>query len=166
MSKAATYIPAGFHTATPYLIVNDGARAIEFYKQAFNATVINCDSTPDGKFMNAEIRIGTSPLMIGQHPEVSAQAEAEISVKEEALPLVSLYLYVEDATVLAAQAIAAGAQETSPVSDKFYGNREGGVRDPFGITWWIATHIEDLTPEEIGERAAAYFSGAQAKTDS
>jgi PhnB protein len=150
MSKAANYIPAGFHTATPYLIVNDGARALEFYKQAFNATIINCDSTPDGKFMNAEIQIGTSPLMIGQHPEIVPQ--------NEALPLVSLYLYVEDATALAAQAIAAGARELSPVTDKFYGNREGGVRDPFGITWWIATHIEDLTPEEIGRRASEYFS--------
>lgn len=157
MSKATSHIPAGFHTATPYLIVNDGARAIEFYKQAFNATVINCDSTPDGKFMNAEIRIGTSPLMIGQHPEVS--------FKEEALPLVSLYLYVEDAAALAAQALAAGATEISPVRDKFYGNREGGVRDPFGVTWWIATHIEDLTPEEIAERAAAYFSGAPEKSE-
>lgn len=154
MSKAANYIPAGFHTATPYLIVNDGARALEFYKQAFNATIINFDATPDGKFMNAEIRIGTSPVMIGQH--------AEIASDNEPLPLVSIYLYVEDADALAAQAIAAGAQEIYPVSDKFYGNREGGIRDPFGITWWIATHMEDLTPEEIAERAANYF-GAQDK---
>jgi PhnB protein len=152
MSKAVSYIPAGFHTATPYLIVNDGARALEFYKQAFNATIINCDATPDGKFMNAEICIGTSPVMIGQH--------AEVIPKDEALPPVSLYLYVEDAAAFATQALAAGATEISPVSDKFYGNREGGVRDPFGITWWIATRIEDLTPEEIAERAANYF-GAQ-----
>ncbi len=154
MSKAASYIPAGFHTATPYLIVNDGARAIEFYKQAFNASVVNCDSSPDGRFLNAEIRIGTSLLMIGQHPE--------ISLKEEALPLVSLYLYVEDAPALAAQAVAAGATEIMPVTDKFYGNREGGVRDPFGVTWWIATHVEDLTPEEIAERAAAFFNSPTA----
>ncbi len=78
------------------------------------------------------------------------------------MPLVSLYLYMADAAALAAQAVAAGATEISPVSDKFYGNREGGVRDPFGITWWIATHMEDLTPEEIAERAANYF-GAQDK---
>lgn len=151
MPNKANYIPAGFHTATPYLIVSDGLRAVEFYKQAFNATIINCDATPDGKFMNAEIRIGTSPIMIGQHPEIAP--------KDEALPLVSIYLYVEDAVALAAQAIAAGAQEIYPVTDKFYGNREGGVRDPFGITWWIATHIEDLTPEEIGQRAAEHFGG-------
>ena len=154
MPTKANYIPAGFHTATPYLIVNDGLRAIEFYKQAFNATIINCDATPDGKFMNAEIRIGTSPVMVGQHADVVAAGEA--------LPPVSIYLYVEDADALAAQALAAGAQEIYPVSDKFYGNREGGVRVPFGITWWIATHLEDLSPEEIGERAAAFF-GAQDK---
>lgn len=153
MSKAASHIPAGFHTATPYLIVNDGTRALEFYQQAFNATVINCDSTQDGQFLNAEIRIGTSPLMIGQHQEILP--------KEEALPLISLYLYVEDAAALAAQAVAAGATEIMPVTDKFYGNREGGVRDPFGVTWWIATRIEDLTPKEIAERAAAFFSGSE-----
>lgn len=158
MSKAASYIPAGFHTATPYLIVNDGARAIEFYKQAFNATIINCEATPDGRFMNAEIMISSSPIMIGQH--------AEVVPKDEALPPVSLYLYVEDAAALAAQALTAGAIEISPVSDRFYGNREGGLRDPFGITWWIATRIEDLTPEEIAERATAFFSGAPVKKDS
>lgn len=156
MSTKANYIPTGFHTATPYLIVSDGLRAVEFYKQAFDATIINCDTTPDGKFMNAEIRIGTSPVMIGQHADVASSGEP--------LPPVSIYLYVEDADALAARAIAAGAQEIYPVSDKFYGNREGGVRDPFGITWWIATHLEDLTPEEIGQRAAAFF-GAQDKTE-
>lgn len=154
MPNKVNPIPAGFHTATPYLIVSNGLRAVEFYKQAFNATIINCDTTPDGKFLNAEIRIGTSPIMIGQRADIVSTGEA--------LPPVSIYLYVEDADHIAAQALAAGGQELAPVTDKFYGNREGGVRDPFGITWWIATHIEDLTPEEIGERASEYFA-AQTK---
>jgi len=150
MPNKVNSIPAGFHTATPYLIVSDGLRAVEFYKQAFNANIINCDTTPDGKFLNAEIRIGTSPIMIGQRTDIVSNGEA--------LPPVSIYLYVEDADRIAAQALAAGGHELAPVTDKFYGNREGGVRDPFGITWWIATHIEDLTPEEIGQRASEYFA--------
>ncbi len=151
MTKATSAIPAGFHTLTPYLMVSDGRAAVAFYQQALGATVHNLDAVPDGPFLNAELQIGTSKLMIGQH---------EIAESSPGLPPVSIYVYVEDVDAVHANALAAGATVVSPLTDQFYGNREGGIRDPFGIVWWLASHIEDLTPEEIAERAAAHFSPA------
>ena len=150
MAKATSAIPAGFHTLTPYLMVSDGHAAVAFYQQAFGATIHNLDASPE-KFLNAELQIGTSKLMIGQH---------EVAESPAGLPPVSIYVYVEDVDAVYASALAAGATVISALTDQFYGNREGGIRDPFGITWWLASHIEDLTPEEIAQRAAAYFSQA------
>ena len=151
MSKAVSPIPAGFHTLTPYLIVGDGHAAVAFYQQAFGATIHNLDAVPSGQFLNAELQVGTSKLMIGEHqlPESSSE-----------LPPVSIYVYVEDVDTLYANALAAGATVVRELGDQFYGNREGGVRDPFGIVWWLSSHIEDLTPEEMAQRAAAFFSQA------
>ena len=148
MAKATSAIPAGFHTLTPYLMVSDGNAAVAFYQKAFGATVHNLDGTPE-KFLNAELQIGTSKLMIGEHQVAESSPE---------LPPVSIYVYVEDVDTLYANALAAGATVVRELGDQFYGNREGGIRDPFGITWWIAAHIEDLTPAEIAQRAAAHFS--------
>lgn len=146
MANTVNPVPAGFHTVTPYLIVNDGLRALAFYQQAFGAVVNNLETLPNGKFLNAEFRIGDSNLMMGEHA-----ADAPETGK---LPRLSIYLYVPDSDALQAAAIAAGAKEIYPVSTKFYGNREGGVEDPFGITWWISTRVEDLTPAEMLERMA------------
>jgi PhnB protein len=146
MAEPVSFIPDGFHTVTPYLIVNDGHRALEFYRQAFGAVVNSLDTLPEGKFLNAEFRIGDSNLMMGEHATDTPEAGK--------LPRLSIYLYVPDADAVQAAAIAAGAKELSPVSTKFYGNREGGVEDPFGITWWIATRVENPTPEEMIQRMA------------
>jgi PhnB protein len=146
MTDKVNPVPAGFHTVTPYLIVSDGHRALEFYQQAFGAVVNNLEALPDGKFLNAEFRIGDSNLMMGEH-------EADVPEAGK-LPRLSIYLYVPDSDALQAAAIAAGAKEIYPVSTKFYGNREGGVEDPFGITWWISTRVEDLSSEEMLQRMA------------
>ena len=152
MAKATNAIPEGFHTLTPYLMVSDGNAAVAFYQRAFGATIGNLDADPSGKFLNAELKIGTSQVMIGEH---------ELPRTSDGLPPVSIYVYVEDVDTLYANALAAGASVVRPLADQFYGNREGGVRDPFGITWWLAAHLEDLTPEEMQQRAAAHFKQAQ-----
>lgn len=141
-------IPDGFHTATPYLIVRDAAAALEFYKKAFGATATECLREPSGKVMHAALKVGDSMIMIGQHQEVEARTS-------KALPRVSIHLYVTDSDAVARQTIAAGAKELYPVRDQFYGNREGGVEDPFGIVWWVSTHMEDVSPEELQKRVAA-----------
>lgn len=142
MSNKVSYRPDGYANLTPYLIVNDGAAAIEFYKTAFSATITECLTTPEGRVMHAELRIGDSPVMLGEHQNLSVQATPNYAP-------VSLYAYVEDADAVFAKAIAAGAQEVAPMESKFYGNREGGVADPFGITWWLATRIAEPTAEEM-----------------
>ncbi len=147
MTNKVRPIPEGFHTATPYLIVRDAAAAIEFYKKAFGATELMRQTDPNERIRHAEIRIGSSPIMIGGHTEIGARSP-------QSLPRVSIYLYVEDVDALASRAIAAGAKELYPVKDQVYGNREGGIEDPFGITWWIATHTKDMSPEETEQPAA------------
>src|SRR5262249_924929 len=123
MAEKLKHLPEGYHTATPYLIVKDANGALEFYKKAFGAVVLERMEGPDGGVMHAEIKIGDSPVMIGEHQDVNVP-------KSKSLPLVSIYLYVEDVDTVFRQAIAAGAKELNPVSDKFYGNREGGIEDP------------------------------------
>lgn len=146
MSSKVSYRPEGYHNLTPYLIVKDGAAAIEFYTAAFGATVTERMTTPEGRVRHAELMIGDSPVMLGEDQTVSVQATPHYA------PM-SMYAYVEDADAVFAKAIAAGAQEVAPVTQKFYGNREGGVTDPFGITWWLSTRVEELTEEEMQQRA-------------
>lgn len=144
-------IPEGYHTATPYLIVRDAARAIEFYKKAFGAIELLRFPSPDGKIMHAEIRIGDSPIMLADEvPEMGARGPESLGGSP-----VSILLYVEDVDALFSQAVAAGAKVQRPVKDQFYGDRSGGVTDPFGHVWYIATHKEDVSPEEMRKRAAA-----------
>jgi PhnB protein len=130
------YKPEGFHNATPYLMVNDLPKALEFYEKAFGAVVLS--SHPE--FKNVEIKIGDSPMMVSEHV---INADGKQSLDD--LPRMSIYLYVEDADAVAKQAIAAGAKELYLPQDQPYGIREGGVADPFGIIWWIATLIEKST---------------------
>ena len=143
-------IPDGYHTATPYLIVKDAARAIEFYKQAFGATELFRLADPNGKVGHAEIKIGDSPIMLAdEFPEMGAVSPQTLGGTP-----VSILLYVDDVDAFAAQAIAAGAKVLRPVQDQFYGDRSGTFADPFGHKWGFATHKEDVAAEEIQKRFA------------
>jgi len=142
-------VPAGYHTATPYMIVNNASKAMEFYKKAFGATEVLRMADHHGKVQHGEIRIGDSVIMLAdERPEMGARSPQSIGGSP-----VSIYLYVEDVDAVVKQAVAAGAKLVRPVEDQFYGDRSGGVEDPFGYSWYVATHKEDLTPEEISKRA-------------
>ena len=136
------------HSLTPYLAVDSAAEAIDFYKRAFGATEASRMDGPEGKIMHAEIQIGDSRLMLSDPFEQSNLR----SPKQRGGPTSSLYLYVEDVDAAVQQATEAGAELTTEVQDMFWGDRYGKVRDPFGHEWEIATHKEDLSPEEIAER--------------
>jgi PhnB protein len=143
-------IPEGYHSVTPYLYVKGAAQAIEFYKRAFSATERMRIAQPDGRVGHAEIQIDDSVIMLSdEFLEMGASSPQSLGGSP-----VSIHLYVEDADAMFKQAIAAGAKVKRPVADQFYGDRLGGVEDPFGHIWWISTHKEDLSPEEIEKRAA------------
>ena len=150
MSTTINPIPEGFHSLTPAINVNGGAEAIEFYKRAFDAVERHRLAGPDGAIMHAEITIGDSILMLAdESPKWGNRSAKTIGGTP-----VTLCLYVKDCDVVFNQAVAAGATIEMPVSDMFWGDRSGAVLDPFGLKWMILTHIEDLSPEEIGRRAA------------
>ncbi len=138
------FVPAGYRTVTPSLVLKDSHRAVEFYKQAFGAEERFRMPTPDGKIAHAELQIGDSIVMLSE-------------AMREPVTSASLYLYVPNVDAVVQRAIAAGAQATMPVADMFWGDRFGSVSDPFGVRWGIATHIEDVAPEELGKRAAEVF---------
>ena len=145
--------PDGYHTATPYLIINGAADAISFYKKAFGATELFRMDAPGGKIGHAEIKIGDSPIMLAdEYPDMGYRGPKAIGGTP-----VSIMLYVEGVDVVFNRAIAAGAKVKETVQDKFYGDRSGTLEDPFGHVWTVATHMEDLSPEEIGKRAEAYM---------
>jgi PhnB protein len=151
MTSKPKPVPDGYHTATPYLIVKGAAQAIEFYKKAFGATELMRMPQPGGKIGHAEIKIGDSPIMLAdESPDVGARSPQSIGGSP-----VSIMLYVEDVDRIFSQAVAAGAKVKRPVADQFYGDRTGGIEDPFGHLWYIATHKEDVSPEEMRKRAAA-----------
>jgi PhnB protein len=147
MAAKINPVPEGYATLTPYLIVHDGAAALDFYTTVFGATVGEKLTTPDGRVMHAELQIGTSKLMLGEHKDTEPRDSKHF-------PRLSIYVYLENADDTARRAVAAGAKELYPVADKFYGNREGGIEDPFGILWWVATRVEEVTPEEVARRAS------------
>ncbi|MBI1879221.1 MAG: VOC family protein [Chloroflexi bacterium] len=136
-------IPAGHHTITPYLVIKGAAQLIDFMKQAFAAEEIQRMALPDGSIMHAEVRIGDSMVMMG-----------EASDQYPPMPAM-LHLYVEDADAVYKRALQAGATSLREPVDEFYGDRIGGVKDSFGNQWWIATHIEDVSPAEMARREAA-----------
>jgi PhnB protein len=155
MASTSKAIPDGYHTATPYLTVKSGDKAIDFYKRAFGATEIMRMPTPDGKIAHAEIRIGDSPIMLcDEFPEMGARSPESIGGTP-----VMIHLYVEDVDAVTKQALDAGAKELAPVADQFYGDRGGKLADPFGHVWWVATHKEDIPPDEMRRRAQAMFEG-------
>jgi PhnB protein len=141
-------IPDGYHSVTPYLIVHDAAKALDFYKRAFGATEFFRMDGPGGKVAHAEIDIGDSRVMLADEaPEMGARSAKSIGASP-----VHLMIYVEDVDKVFKQAIAAGGTEVRPVKDQFYGDRSGNLNDPFGHSWTIATHKEDLSPEEVQKR--------------
>lgn len=141
-------IPDGYHTVTPYLIVKGAAEAIEFYKKAFDATEIMRLDMGEGMIGHAEIQIGSSRVMMAdEHPQMNVLAP-----QNPGNVGVGFCLYVENVDEKFAQAIAAGAKEQRPLQDQFYGDRSGTVVDPYGHLWTIATHVEDVPPEEIDRR--------------
>ena len=146
MSAKVSPVPAGYHTITPHIVVNDAKKAAEFYKKAFGAEIRGIMDGPDGHVMHAEVKIGDSILMLNdEFPSYGALSPT--STKADTC--VSLHLYVEDADKVFASAQAAGAVVTMPLQDQFWGDRYGKVKDPFGHSWSIATHIKDMSSEEM-----------------
>ncbi|HEV7902399.1 MAG TPA: VOC family protein [Pyrinomonadaceae bacterium] len=151
MTGSTKHIPEGYHSVTPYLYMNEAARAIEFYKEVFGATELFRFDAPGGKIGHAEIKIGDSHVMLADEGSESD----ERSPQTVGGTPVGLLLYVEDVDAVAENAVAAGAKMLNPLEDKFYGDRMGKLQDPFGHIWAIATHKEDVSPEEMQERVAA-----------
>lgn len=150
-------IPEGYHSVTPYLIVRGGAEAIEFYKKAFGANELFRMDAPGGKIGHAEIRIGDSPIMLAdEYPDMGYNGPQSLGGSP-----VSLMIYVEDVDAIFNQAVSAGATIKEALQDKFYGDRMGTVVDPYGHIWHVATHKEDVSPEEMERRAKAAHGGGQ-----
>ena len=160
MAGKAAPVPPGYHTVTPHLVIRGATEAIEFYKKAFGAEVKGVMPGPGGKVMHAEIRIGDSTIMLNdEFPEMGAKSPATIGGSA-----VTLHVYVPDCDALWNRAVAAGAKITMPLADMFWGDRYGTLTDPFGHRWSIATHKEDLTPEEIGKRGAEMMKNMPGKS--
>jgi PhnB protein len=148
---AVNPIPKGYHSVTPYLVVNDGNRAIEFYKKAFGATEINRMAGPDGKIGHAELKIGDSMIMLSDEmPGATGRSPQSLGGSA-----VSIFLYIENVDSVFNQAIKGGAKADMPPQDMFWGDRFGKLTDPFGHLWGLATHIEDVAPQEMEKRAQA-----------
>lgn len=147
-------IPAGFTAVTPHLVCAGAADAIEFYKKAFNAVEEGRFPAPDGKIMHAVVRIGGSPVMlVDEMPDWGALGPKALKGSP-----VTIHLYVSDVDSVVERAVAAGAKITMPIDDAFWGDRYGQIEDPFGHHWSIATHLRDMTPDELakaGQKALA-----------
>ncbi|HEX8411234.1 MAG TPA: VOC family protein [Thermoanaerobaculia bacterium] len=145
------HIPDGYHTAIPYLVVDGAAKALEFYTQAFGAKELMRMPGPEGKVGHAEIMIGDSHIMLAdEHPE-----QGHRGPKSYGGSPVGIMLYVEDVDTMFRTALSLGATETRAVENQFYGDRMGSLTDPFGHNWMIATHVEDVSPEEMERRMKA-----------
>jgi uncharacterized glyoxalase superfamily protein PhnB len=157
MKNKTKPIPEGFSTLTPHLVVKGASKAIDFYKKAFGAEEIRRMPGPDGKsIMHAELKIGNSHLMlVDEFPEMNAHGPESIGGTP-----VTIHMFVEDADTVFNRAVNAGAQVRMPLADMFWGDRYGVLSDPFGHLWSIATHKEDLTPEEIRKRMQSSTAAA------
>jgi len=138
MANKVKPVPEGYHTVSSYIVVPGVAKLIDFAKQAFGATEVNVSKLPDGSVMHAEIKIGDSIIMMGASGDKTF--------------LAMLHLYMEDVDAVYQRAIQAGGKSLREPTDQFYGDRSGAVEDAFGNQWWIATHLEDVTPEEMERR--------------
>jgi PhnB protein len=144
-------VPDGYHAVTPYLVVDGGAKAIDFYTRVFHATERMRMPGPGGKVGHAELTIGDATIMLAdEHPEMGARGPRAFGGAA-----VSLHLYVADVDATVKAAVGAGAKLLRPVENKFYGDRMGTIEDPFGHHWHVSTHVEDVPPDEMARRAAA-----------
>ena len=156
---AVKSIPEGYHSVTPYLIVKEAAKAIDYYKNAFGATEIMRMPTPDGKIAHAEINIGDSHVMLAdEQPERGYRSPLSLGGAG-----VSLMIYVDGVDDVFKRAVTGGGKELQAVQNQFYGDRSGTLQDPFGHTWTISTHVEDVPPEEMGRRAEEFMKKQKQK---
>jgi len=156
MPKASSHLPAGFSTLSIHLTVNGATKYIEFLKQAFDAVELSRSASPDGRLLNASVRIGDSVMMLNDvFPEFGGKP-----IVPEEWPM-RLTLYLPDADAVWAKSLKAGCSVTMPLREQFWGDRYGEVRDPFGFVWAIATHLEDLSPAEIEARRRQAFGASQ-----
>ena len=147
--KKVHYIPKGYNTVTPYLVIKGAAKAIDYYKKVFGATEVMRMPAPDGRIGHAELQIGDSRIMLADEcPEMGARSAESIGASP-----VSLLVYLPDCDTVVQKAAAGGAKILKPVQDQFYGDRSGFIQDPFGHQWGIATHIEDVSAKEMEKRA-------------
>jgi PhnB protein len=149
MSKVH-YIAEGFTAVTPYLVIRDAAKAIDFYKNVFGAKELVRMPGPDGKIGHAELEIGNARIMLAD--ENPSMGQGHSSASTIGASPISLYLYMPDVDKVVDRAIASGAKLLKPVQDQFYGDRSGFIQDPFGHLWGVATHVEDVSPQEMKER--------------
>ena len=159
MAKAVKTVPDGFHAVTPQLTLDNAAQSIDWYKKALGAEEIYRSAGPDGKIMHAELKFGDSRILMndimspeGKGPKAHGGSPA------------TLWLYVDNSDGVFNRAVSAGAKVQMPVADQFWGDRAGCLTDPAGYTWWIATHKEDLTREEMEKRAAEFFKQMEHST--
>jgi PhnB protein len=157
MATKAQAIPKGYHTVTPSLVVDGAAKALDFYKKALEAEELSRFPGPDGSIMHAEIRIGDSRIMLGDEmPEQGGKGP-----KSYGGTPVSFFIYRENVDAAWKRAVEAGGKPIMPLADQFWGDRAGCFEDPFGHRWWLAQHVQDLTPEELRKAAESFFSHAQ-----
>lgn len=150
------YIPKGYNSVTPYLVIKGAAAAIEYYKKVFGATEEMRMPAPGGRIGHAELKIGDSHIMLAdESPEMGHQSPLQLGTSP-----VSMLLYVKDVDSTVERAVADGAKVLKPVEDQFYGDRMGFIQDPFGHRWGVATHKEDVSPEEMEERAKKAMKAA------
>ena len=155
MSKIS-YIPKGYNTVTPYLVIKGAAKAIDYYKKVFGATEVMRMPAPDGRIGHAELTIGDSRIMLAdENPSMGNRSAESIGASP-----VSLLVYLPDCDKVVAKAVAGGAKILKPVEDQFYGDRSGFIQDPFGHFWSVATHKEDLSQKEMEERAKKAMQAA------
>jgi len=156
---AVRAVQEGMHTITPHLVVNDAAKALEFYKNAFGAQIGGVHYTPEGKVMHADFKIGDSKLMLAdEFPGMSSPSPKTLGGS-----CVVLNLFMEDIDKVFNQAVSAGATVTMPLANQFWGDRYGQVKDPFGHIWALGQHVEDVAPEEMEVRAREAFAHMAAK---
>jgi len=154
--KKVSYIPKGYNSVTPYLIIKGAAKAIDYYKNVFGATEVMRMAGPDGKVGHAELKIGDSHIMLAdENPAMGHRSAESIGASP-----VSLLVYLPDCDKVVAKAVAEGAKILKPVEDQFYGDRSGFIQDPFGHFWSVATHKEDLSQKEMEERAKKAMQAA------
>jgi len=157
MSKVP-HIPKGYNSITPYLVIKGASQAIDYYKKVLGATEVFRMDTPDGKVAHAELKIGDSHVMLAD--ENPKMGQGHTSAASIGTSPVSLYLYIPDVDRIVERAVTAGAKVLKPVQDQFYGDRSGFIQDPFGHLWGIATHVEDVAPQEMAERAKKAMQAA------